>query len=155
MIFVYLSFSEFQGKQEREAVLSKIQKMHSMSFGNMKLQEAALHRQNSKFYTRTNFFCSAFWLWLRGKSWANLNTHFLFCQPRKAGCQNALGQREFGRITAVHLPFKSSGLGLSRQPALGLKIGIKALPQQIKWHCAATANSLLLDGFSGVLVVEV
>ena len=51
----------------REAVLSKIQKIHSMSFGYVKLQEAALHRQNNKFCTWTNFFCSALWLWLRGK----------------------------------------------------------------------------------------
>lgn len=36
-----------------------------------------------------------------------------------------------------------------------LKIDVKTLLQQINWHRVATANSQLLDGFSGVLVVQV
>lgn len=40
--------------------------------------------------------------------------------------------------------------GSADTAALGLKIVVKTLLQQIKWHCVATANSLLLDGFSGV-----
>lgn len=45
--------------------------------------------------------------------------------------------------------------GSADAAAPGLKIDVKTLLQQIKWHRVATANSQLLDGFSGVLVVQV
>lgn len=52
---------------------------------------------------------------------------FLLADRTKNDCPNALGGRQFGKITAVHSPFKSriQAWGSAERPALGLKIGIK------------------------------
>lgn len=42
----------FRAAQGREAVFSRIWKRHSMCFGNLEFQDAILHRQNNRFYTR-------------------------------------------------------------------------------------------------------
>lgn len=61
VMFIHLSYSEFQGSQGRGAVFSEIQEKTWQELWEYDVQDAVLHRPKSRFYTRVNL-CSALWL---------------------------------------------------------------------------------------------
>lgn len=133
-----------------------------MCFGNLEFQDAILHRQNNRFYTRMSLISL---LCGFAKEQILSKPEYLFfvlSSKKKSRLSKCIWGKRWKVWKSHHSAFthllksNTQTQGLVDSLLQDQKQASELLPHQPqKQHCRATANSLIIDGFSGILLIQV